>query len=295
MKIKAISETLQQTIAKLKEASATDQQELNEVIAFGIKAIGTLEALVDTILMPLKKAKASLYQSNDTDLARSFFVEIITEMYEELDEAQDMVFKFQSLTASFDAQVAPVLAKYLSTEEVHAWAGLFDMTSHERGAAFARVESLLPKIEEFLNIRYASGEIKLAEVKAYVSEVIAETRNVKKNLQSIKAGFLQLSGVKGIMNPEDNSLASAKPDFVLDLKRIKESVAQSRIENALERLEDLCNLNYPDFLKEVILLQSQFHKAKRDFYTGIDNDKVTQNRINYAILEIVDQLEEANK
>ena len=296
MKIKAISETLQQTIAKLQSASSTDQQELKQITAFSIKAIGTLEALIDTIMEPLKKAKSSLYGAGDTSLAKSFLVEIVTEMYEELDEAQDMVFKFQSLTTNFDTQISPMLSKYLTSDEVQEWAGLFDMTSQERGAAFARVESLLPKIESFLDVRFESWDEseqaqKLAEMKSYVNEVIAETRTTKKQLQSIKFGFLQLSGLQGILKESENDSASSHSDFSNQFKKIKDSVAHNQIEKALELLEDLCNLNYPDFLKEVIMLQSQFHKTRSDFYLGLDNDKLTQNRINFAILEIVDRLE----
>lgn len=293
MQLNAISEILQRSITKLSEANHADQQELENVIAFGIKAIGTLEALIDTIMQPLKKSKAALYKNNDPEIARSLLIEIITEMYEELDEAQDMVFKFQSLTASFDTQIAPVLSKYLSTEEVCEWAGLFDLTSEERGAAFARVESLLPKIEEFLDTRFQNSDqpVQAKEIKTYINEVIAETRETKKNLQAVKARFLQLSGLKGLLNNDKEKAGSEQQSLSVLIAEIKEAVSNSRIEKALDQLEELCNLNYPDLLKDVIMLQSQFQKTKKDFNLGLDNDKVTQNRINYAILEILEGIE----
>lgn len=302
MEIRYIYHKIENTINKFSDIPDGNKKDLEKVIEFGISAIGTLEALVDTVLTPITQAKKELFKSQDSKKIQAALIEIATNTYDELDKAQNMVFKFSALNRSFHKEIEPILSKYFDIEEIYKWEELFEWTQQTRAMSYTRVESLIPKIEDFLEARYYSNksihpDLTFKDLKEYLNEIIDSMRSIKKDLQLVKSNFLQLSGLKGLTNITDNKIIGENKFEEINkvLKEIEDLVANSRIESALEKMVNLCNYNYPEILKDIMMLQSQYNITTRHFYLGLDNDKITPNKINFGILELVNEIRKKEK
>ncbi|MBL7794589.1 MAG: hypothetical protein JNK77_19805 [Saprospiraceae bacterium] len=297
MFVKDIYTQLEKSITKLSGLSVDDKRELENVLSFGITAIGTLEALVDTVLEPLIKAKNELYKSEDSQKVISYLSEITTGIYNDLDEAQNMVFNFSSLESNFQNEIAPILSKYLEQQEVSEWAQLFNMVGDTRSLSYKRVESLIPKIEDFLDTRYYSQDrinkdLTFKEVKDYLNEIIEEMRATKKDLQLVKSNFLQLSGIKGLTQITQKKISDDDKTGELEnvLKNIEDLIGLGRTEIALNKMADLCNYNYPDIHTDIKVLQSQYNISNRNFNLGVDHDTITPNKVSKGILDYINEI-----
>lgn len=293
--IKEKSENISLSISNFSNLDKADKEELEKVLKFGQKAIGTLESLVDAVLEPITNAKKELYQSQNPEKVNEYFVKLVTDFYGELDEAQEIVYRFSKLSHNFESDIKPIPYKYCTSSEIIEWREIIGSTEVTRSLSYNKVETLIPKIEDFINTKGSlnhNKKLTFEEIKDYINENIDILRSTKKDLQLVKANFLQLSGLKGITNISTTKLTNENRIKELDFKlnSIKELVASSRIEAALEKLEELCLYNYPEIIKDIVLLQGQFSKRNRDFYTGLDNDKLAPNRINYGILEIIKEI-----
>ena len=297
MEIKEIYKNLDSTISKFSDISVEDKQDLEKVIGFGISAICSLEALVEAVLEPIIHAKKELFKSQDAENVKNALIEIATNIYDELDSAQNMIFKFSALNDSFNVEIEPILSKYFDMDVVENWRNLFDMTRNTRNISYKRVESLIPKIEQFLESRYYSGDdeeglLTFKDLKDYLNGIIDEMRSSKRDLQEVKSKMLKLSGLKGLTNLTQNVISGeGKTDgFEAKLKSIETSVAEGRTETALDKLVELCTYNYSEILKDVLILQGQFNNANRNFYLGLENDKITPNKVNLGILDLVNEI-----
>lgn len=293
--IKEKSEILNASISKFANFESADKSEIENILKFGINAIGILEGLVDNTLEPLLKAKKELYETQLQEKVKELLVKVATDFYYELNEAQDIVYRFSALSQSFNIEIRPILLKYFDMEEVEKWKRIINSTYDSRAICYERIESLIPKIENFVEARYynnVSDNLTFKEIRNYINEVIEEVRSTKKELQSAKANFLQLSGINELTSITTNKLSSKNTLDELEnkLNKVKELVTNGRIETALEELEMLCIYNYPVMLKDIILLQSQYHINMRNFYMNIDEDKTITNRISIGILEMIKEI-----
>lgn len=302
MDVNDIYSQLDHSITKFSDIPVDDKEELEKVIAFGISAIETIEALVDVVLVPIINAKNELFKSRDAEKVQNALVEIANNMYDELDNAQDMVFKFSALNDSFHREIAPVLSKYFDTEEINRWEELFNLTKNTRSLSYERVESLIPKVNDFLDSRFYSpdsikADLTFKELKDYLDDIIENMRATKKEIQAVKSKFLLLMGLKGITSIAENKIAGDNKTEELEdvLNNIVELVSKARIETALKRIEDLTNHNYPEIFDEVILYQNQYSSASRNISLGLNEDKITLNKVADGILRLVNEIRELKK
>lgn len=296
MNLKEKSENLNLSITQFYNIDKVDKKELEHILQFGQKAIETIEELVDAVLNPLIKAKKELFESQKPENVRKILIKLSTDFYDDLNEAQDIVNRFSKLKDNFHHEIRPVLSKYCTEDEIYEWQNIFQRTVVTRSMSHEKIENFIPEIEDFVMARFHSEQdddkLTFKEVVDYLNGVIGEMRKTKKKLQAVKANFLQLSGLRGLSEIKKNKLSPEfkKEELQLKLSSIKDLVGSSRIEKALDELEDLCMSNYPEILKDVFLLQGQYAKTNRDFYTGMDNDKITPNRINFGILELINEI-----
>ncbi len=297
MDVTGIYNELDNSITKFSDIPVDDKEELEKVIGFGISAIGTLEDLVDTVLTPITNAKNELFKSQDAEKVKNALIEIAANIYDELQSAQAMVFDFSTLNENFQREIAPILSKYFKKEEIYRWEKLFDLTKGTRDISYERVESLIPKVNSFLEERFYSTEstkndLTFKELKDYLDDIIENMRATKKELQLVKSKFRLLSGLKGLTNITQNKASDNNKIEELEniLKNIEDLVANSRIETALEKMEDLSNHNYPEILHDIKMYQSQYHSTSRNISLGLDQDKITLNKITSGILELVAEI-----
>jgi len=80
------------------------------------------------------------------------------------------------------------------------------------------------------------------------------------------------------------------------LQKIRQDISNGYTNKALKRAISLAKeKSYKNQLNSLSILSSQFQKHQREYLEGETTDRITQNRIDLAILSIIDSIERLNE